>query len=150
MDRPVTLEVAWDEEHKAGTITLRVPEEDDRAAALVDALGAGEPVDVNQLSPLMGLVGRYRSTLAQRFDLRILSFHSRLVWWDRSSGSTCEGRGDLNDPEGARLGPCFSCLVPQVGRLQVCREGDAWPAPITGDPRALRLLGAAWKSQPLD
>lgn len=148
MTSSVALEVSWDETFKAGTITLNVPEADRRAEALLPAVAAGEPVPVDRLSILMAPIARYRSGLAERYDLRILSFGLKLSFWDRSTGSHCSVTGDLNDPEGARVGPCFRCLHPRSGALELCRDGDAWPARITGDPRGLRMLESALRSQP--
>ncbi len=150
LSQSAALEVSWDEEAKAGTITLFVPEEDRRAEALLPALEAGGPVPADALSVLMQPLGRYRAGLAERFDLRILSFGLKLGFWDRGTGAYCTVAGDLNDPEGARIGPCFRCLLPREGAVEVCREGDAWPAPVVGDRKAVGMLRSALRSQPLD
>lgn len=148
LTQSAALEVAWDEANKVGTITLFVPEEDRRGEALLPSLEAGEPVPVQRLSILMQPLGLYRGALAERFDLRILSFSLKLGFWDRNTGSYCTAAGALNDPAGTRLGPCFRCLEPRAGVLELCRDGDTWPAPMRGDARGLRMLKSALRSQP--
>lgn len=148
LGQSAALEVGWDEANKVGTITLFVPEEDRRAEALLPALEGGGPVPVQRLSILMQPLGLYRAALAERFDLRILSFGLKLGFWDRSTGSYCTVPGDLNDPAGERLGACFRCLEPRSGVVELCRQGAAWPAPIEGPTRGLRMLKSALRSQP--
>ncbi len=148
LTQSVALEVSWDETNKKGTITMFVPEQDKRAEALIPALDAEAPLPLNQLSVLMQPLGRYRAGLAERYDLRILSFHLRLGWWDRRTGSYCTVGGDVNDPDGERFGPCFRCLEPRAGAVELCRDGASWPAKIGGDPRGLRMLKSALRSQP--
>jgi hypothetical protein len=148
MTQSIALEVSWDEPMKVGTITVFVPEQDRRGEALLPSLESEGAVPVDQLSILLQPVARYRAALAERFDLRILSFHLRLGFWDRSTGSYCSIRGDTNDPNGDRFGACFRCLEPRAGVVELCRSAPAWPAPITGDVRGLRMLRSALKSQP--
>jgi len=145
----VAIEVAWDEVNKAGTITMFVPERDEHAARLIPALEAGGAVDGRSLQALIAPLGRYRAALGGRFDLRILAFNLRLSWWDRSTGSHCSGTGDFNDPDGRRLGPCFRCLEPRFGGMDLCREGEEWPGVIAGDKAGLRMLQRAWRAEPL-
>lgn len=145
----VALEVRWDEEDKAGQITLFVPEDDRSGERLADAVRAGSPAPVQDLGVLMRIVASYRAELAERFDLRILAFGLRLAFWDRQTGSYCSVGDVLNDPLGAQVGPCFRCLVPPRGPQELCRQGDAWPAVIVGDKRGLRMLESALRSEPL-
>ncbi len=148
LEASVALEVRWDEEHKAGSITLFVPEDDRTGERLADAVKAGAPVPAQHLGVVMQILAKYRSELAERFDLRILAFGLRLAFWDRQTGSYCSVGDVLNDPKGEQVGPCFRCLVPAKGAQELCRDGEAWPAVITGEKRGLRMLESALRSDP--
>jgi len=145
------LEVAWDDVAKAGSITLYVPEVDTRGEAVADAIEAGEPVPADLLRPLMGTIGSYRANLGGRYDLRILSFELRLSFWDKRTGTNCWIPGAIGDSEGTEIGPCFVCLDfrAEGGHVSGCRDGDAWPAQLTGDKPVLRRIGSAVRSNPL-
>jgi len=146
----VALEVVWNDVDKAGGIILYVPETDRRGEPLADAVQSGAPLDMTELSRLMGAVGRYREYLGGRYDLRILSFEMRLSFWDARLGSNCWIGGAIGDPEGTQVGPCFVCMDHRAegGHVRACRDGDAWPAPLEGEDRALRRVRSALRSNP--
>lgn len=146
------LEVAWDQSEMAGTITLFVPEVDVRAVPVADAIEEGTgPVAADALQPLMRTIGAYREYLGGRYDLRILSFELRLSFWDKRSGTNCSISGEIGDPEGNLVGPCFRCLDfrAEDGYLTVCRDGEAWPSTVAGDDDARRRVSSALRSTPL-
>jgi hypothetical protein len=146
----VAVEVTWNDHDKAGSITLFVPEMDRTGERLADAIVAGDPVPVQRLAPLMRPLAKYREELASRYDLRILSFDIRLAFWDRRTGSHCSIGGAVGDPEGRKLGPCFRCLDPRAGgRVEVCRDGEAWPARVEGEKKTIRQVQSALRSNPL-
>jgi len=142
-ERPVTVEVTWTEERLEGVITLLVPDADDAGEAVAAQIDAGGPVDPSSIQPLVGSVGSWRADLGNRFDLRLLSFETRTVWWDHVSGSRCWMQGPMNDPEGTALSDCFVCLPPGGTEETVCRDGEAWPAELTGSKRAKSMLASA-------
>jgi hypothetical protein len=142
-DRPVTVEVTWTEEKLLGVITLLVPDADDVAEPVAEQIAAGGTVDPSPIQPLVGSVGAWRAEMGERFDLRLLSFETRTVFWDHVSGGRCWMTGPMNDPGGTALAPCFSCMLPGGTVEEVCRDGDAWPAPLKGSKRAIGMLGSA-------
>ncbi|MCP4870569.1 MAG: hypothetical protein GY898_17840 [Proteobacteria bacterium] len=145
------LEVAWDNTEMAGTITLFVPEVDTHGEALVEAIEGKTDVPVPSLQPLLRTIGAYREYLGGRYDLRILSFELRLSFWDKRSGTNCWINGAIGDPEGNLFGPCFRCLDfrAEGGYLEACRDGEGWPAPVTGDKDARRRITSALESTPI-
>ena len=146
----VAFEVTWNETEKSGAITLFVPETDRRGEAIADAMAAGLPVPAQRLKRLLAPLATYRSSLGARYDLRILSFDIRLAFWDRRSGGHCSIGGDIGDPEGKKIGPCFRCLDPREGgRVEVCRDGDSWPAELAGKGHVIRQVESALRSNPL-
>lgn len=146
----VAFEVSWNETEKSGAITLFVPETDHRGEALARAIANDQPVPAQRLRKLMRPLARYRGWLGARYDLRILSFDIRLAFWDRRSGGHCSIGGEIGDPEGRRVGPCFRCLNPrQGGRVEVCRDGEEWPAHLTGNKHVIRQVESALRSNPL-
>ncbi|MCO4771149.1 MAG: hypothetical protein KDA24_14030 [Deltaproteobacteria bacterium] len=142
-EQRVTVEVVWTEERLEGVITLLVPDADDVGNAFADQIDAGGVVDPMSIQPLVGSVGSWRADLGNRFDLRLLSFETRTVFWDHVSGSRCWMKGPMNDPEGTALAECFSCMLPGGAEEQVCRDGDAWPAALKGSKRAVSMLSSA-------
>jgi|GEM_PF-1782358 len=142
-DRPVTIEVAWTEAKLTGVITLLVPDADPVGFAVAEQIVKGGPVDPAPIQPLVGSVGAWRAEMGERFDLRLLSFETHTVFWDHKTGGRCWMKGPLNDPAGTALAPCFSCMIPGGGVEQICRDGDSWPAPLKGSPRAISILGSA-------
>lgn len=142
-DESVTVEVSWNEDKLHGVISLLVPDRADVGEAVAKQVKAGGPVDPAPLQPLMASVGAWRAELGGKFDLRLLSFETRVVFWDQQSGSRCWMSGPLNDPEGSSLADCFVCAVPAAEPEQVCRDGAAWPAPLKGSKRAVSMLGSA-------
>ena len=146
----VALEVTWNETEKSGAITLFVPETDRRGEVLADAIAAGQPVPAHRLRRLFAPLAAYRSDLGARYDLRLLSFDIRLAFWDRRTGGHCSIGGDIGDPDGKKVGPCFRCLdTREGGRVEVCRDGDVWPAKLTGNKRIIRHVESALRSNPL-
>jgi hypothetical protein len=146
----VAFEVSWNETEMSGAITLFVPENDRRGEEVADAIAAGEPVPAQRLKRLLAPVATYRGWLGARYDLRILSFDIRLAFWDRGTGGHCSIGGDIGDPEGKKVGPCFRCLDPREGgRVEVCRDGDSWPALLTGKKHVARQVESALRSDPL-
>jgi len=146
----VAVEVTWNEAEFSGAITLFVPETDHRSEALARAIAADDPVPAQRLRRLLRPLASYRSWLGGRYDLRILSFDIRLAFWDRRSGGHCSIGGELGDPEGRKIGPCFRCLNPRAGgRVEACRDGDTWPAKLTGDKAVIRQVESALRSNPL-
>ena len=138
----VAIEAAWDEAALAGTFTLLVPDDFAPSAAMADALSADEPVDPAPLQPLLASLGAYRSEMGDRFDVRLMSFDIRLGMWDRETGSRCFAPGAPQDTEGRRLADCFVCAHPRTGEGEVCLQGTARPASVTG-PKALRRMLAS-------
>ena len=146
----VAFEVTWNETEMSGAITLFVPETDLRGERLADAIAAGEPVPAQKLRRMLAPLAAYRSWLGARYDLRILSFDVRLAFWDRRSGGHCSIGGEIGDPEGKRLGPCFRCLDPREGgRVEVCRDSETWPAMLTGKKHVIRQVESALRSNPI-
>ena len=143
LERSVTVEVNWSEERLEGVITLLVPDADDVGVALADQIAAGGEVDPASIQPLVGSVGSWRADLGNTFDLRLLSFETRTVFWDHVSGSRCWMRGPMNDPEGTALADCFVCLPPGGAEEQICREGDTWPSKLKGSKRGIAMLSSA-------
>lgn len=142
-DTPVTVEVNWSESELAGVITLLVPDSDDVGLVLAEQIAVGGPVDLASIQPLVGSVGAWRAEMGARFDLRLLSFETRTVFWDHVSGSRCWMTGPMNDPEGTSLAECFSCMLPRGTVEQICRDGSEWPAPLKGSKRAISVLSSA-------
>ena len=144
-DPSVTVEVVWTEEKHHGLISLLVPDRADVGEPVARQVDAGGPVDPAPLRSLLGSVGAWRAELGGKFDLRLLSFETRIVFWDEQTGSRCWMSGPMNDPTGLELADCFVCALPKGKMEDVCRQGDAWPAPLTGSKRAVSMLGAALK-----
>jgi hypothetical protein len=142
-DTPVTVEVNWSESELAGVITLLVPDSDDVGLALAEQIEAGGPVDPASIQPLVGSVGAWRAEMGSRFDLRLLSFETRTVFWDHVSGGRCWMMGPMNDPEGTSLAKCFSCTLPRGSIEEICRDGAEWPAALQGSKRAISVLESA-------
>ena len=142
-DATVTVEVNWNDETHHGVISLLVPDRADVGVAVADQVAAGGLVDPSPLRPLMGSVGAWRAELGGKFDLRLLSFETRIVFWDQQSGSRCWMNGPPNDPEGSSLSDCFVCAIPAAEPEPVCRVGAAWPAPLKASKRAVSMLGSA-------
>ena len=142
-DASVTVEINWNEEKHYGLISLLVPDRADVGVPVAEQIAAAGPVDPARLRALLGSVGAWRAELGGKFDLRLLSFETRIVFWDEQSGSRCWMNGPLNDPSGLLLPDCFVCALPTGTEEQLCRQGAAWPAPITGSRRAVSMLGSA-------
>ena len=142
-DASVTVEVSWNEERLHGVISLLVPDRADVGVPVSKQIAAGGAVDPAPLRTLMASVGAWRAELGGKFDLRLLSFETRIVFWDEASGSRCWMSGPLNDPEGASLADCFVCALPAAQPERLCRDGAAWPAPITGSKRGVSMLQTA-------
>ncbi len=142
-DASVTVEVTWDDEKHLGVISLLVPDRADVGVPVADQVAAGGAVDPEPLRPLLASTGAWRAELGGKFDLRLLSFETRIVFWDQPSGSRCWMRGPDNDPTGALLSDCFVCALPTGTLESLCRQAEAWPAPITGSRRAVSMLGSA-------
>jgi hypothetical protein len=138
----VVVEATWEGMAEGGYLKLIVPFGEARAGSVADSLKAAEPLDVRPIEALMAPLGRFRASLGGRFDLRFLSFELQLVFHDPRSARTCIARGAPGDSSGGTLAPCFECAGPE-GPQQLCRQGDAWPAILKGDPAGLDQLAAA-------
>ncbi|MEE2827810.1 MAG: hypothetical protein VX498_01365, partial [Myxococcota bacterium] len=125
-----------------GRFTLYVPVGEARALPMAEAIAARQPLDPSVLSPLLAPLADLRSALSGRFDLRFLGFRLELAFLHAESGEHCLIPGDLNDPEGRRVGACFRCGPGGQGQA-LCREGDQWPGLISGSPAELEQLGGA-------
>ena len=131
--------------------SVRVPMRDGvEISANIYRPASGEPVPAQKLRRMLAPLAAYRSWLGARYDLRILSFDVRLAFWDRRSGGHCSIGGEIGDPEGKRLGPCFRCLDPREGgRVEVCRDSETWPAMLTGKKHVIRQVESALRSNPI-
>ena len=131
----VVVVVAWDGNERGGRFTLYVPGPGPGTRELASAIRSAEPVSAEPLSRLMTPLGLYRRDLAERFDIRFLSFDVQLVFLGRTGGSVCAVYGEANDPEGSGIGACFRCgSTPGAeDEASVCREGESWPAVLTGE-----------------
>lgn len=142
-EQTVTVEVTWSEEQLADTLLLLVPDGDAVAQPVARSVREGGAVDPSAIQPLVASMGAWRADLGSRFDLRLLSFETRVVFWDQDSGSRCWMTGPANDPDGTALNACFTCLVPGQGEEQLCRQGERWPAELSGSKRARSMLASA-------
>jgi len=144
----LVLKVHWDERLKHGTFTLHLPEADERWDPVSEAVKGGGIVDLATIQPVLAALGAYREELGARFDLRLLAFDIRLSWWDKRSGSHCTLSGVANDPEGSDPARCFKCVDFRAGIHDICRAGDAWPSPVAGPKKGIRMLSSALQSTP--
>jgi hypothetical protein len=138
----VMVEGSWKSMAEGGALSLFVPLGEGRTPGLSAALRAEQPIGVESIERLMGALGSFRAALGARFDLRFLGFALRIVFHDPRSGRSCVATGAAGDPSGREVGACFECSSPQ-GAVQLCREGEVWPARLSGPADALDQLAAA-------
>ena len=138
----VVVEVSWTSMEEGGKFRLLVPFGEARAGDLSAQILAGKSIDIAPVQRMLGPLGRFRAALGARFDLRFLGFALEVVLHDPKTGRACSAPGALNDPAGATLGSCFRCETP-TGLSELCREGDSWPAVLSGEDSALHQLAGA-------
>jgi len=138
----VMVECSWKSMAEGGVLSLFVPLGEGRTPELSAALRAGQPIGVESIERLMAPLGNFRAALGARFDLRFLGFALRVVFHDSRSGRSCVATGAPGAPSGREIGACFECSSPR-GAVQLCREGEVWPARLSGPPEALEQLASA-------
>ena len=138
----VVVEVSWTSMEEGGQFRLFVPFGEARAGDLSAQILAGESIDIDPVQRMLAPLGRFRAALGARFDLRFLGFTLEVVLHDPKTGRACSAPGALNDPGGATLGRCFRCET-ATGSSELCREGESWPAVLSGEDSARRQLAGA-------
>jgi hypothetical protein len=138
----VVVEVSWTSMEEGGKFRLFVPFGEARAGDFSSRVLAGESVEITPVQRMLAPLGRFRSALGGRFDLRFLSFALEVVLHDPETGRPCFAQGSLNDPEGGTVGRCFQCES-ATGTTELCGLGESWPSPLSGEDSALRQLAGA-------
>ena len=142
--RSVTVKAIWAEETVTGSIQRLGPAGADTLARAGAALeGDGGQLDPGPLGPYLSALDGYRTSLGERYDLRIFSFGLALELWDPHSEFRCLWPA-VDDPRtGPSLGPELTCRDPFGKSYVLTRDGDAWPAGLDGHKKARRALRGA-------
>ena len=141
--RSATVKVIWSPDDSVGAIHLLIPDGESTLAEAGRRLPEERWLEAAPLMPYLGALDGYRSSLGERYDLRILSFGLALEVWDPHSESRCLWPAEQEGGEPPVLGATLSCRDPFGKTEELTRAGDAWPAKIKGDKKARKALAGA-------
>ncbi len=141
--RSATIKVVWDEETVTGTISMLVPDGEALLAATGKTFSDSEILDPAPLDAYLRGIEGYRTSVGERYDLRVLSFGLTLELWDPHTECRCLWGAVTGADDDAELGPSLVCHDPFGKVLELNRDGDVWPAPIKGNKKARKALKGA-------
>lgn len=141
--RSATIKVVWDEPTVSGTISMLIPDGEALLTATGKTFADSETLDPTPLDAYLRAIEGYRTSVGDRYDLRVLSFGLALELWDPHTECRCLWDAVTGVDDVAELGPSLACHDPFGKVLQLQREGDAWPAPVKGSKKAKKALKGA-------